>query len=135
MTYDWVNDFIGLQWEPNGRGEKGFDCWGLIREVFIRQRDFVLPDWQVDEYSKNAAKRALTRGLTGAELENLVEPVTDPQDYDIAMLSRQRTCFHVGVVINGGILHINNTSNGSQFDRINDFKLYGGDLRFFRWRR
>lgn len=130
----WANDYIGLKWKPNGRGDEGLDCWGLVAKVFKEQAKIELPDWSIEEpYTNNGAKRALTRTLDECLLNHRAEFVRKPQDFDICMLVRRRLAFHVGVVVNGGVLHISRHSCGATWERLEQFEQYGGEARFYRW--
>lgn len=132
--YDWVNRYIGLPWENNGRGVKGYDCWGLIERVFKEQGKIELPSWNVEgEYTLPKSARALTRGLKNCIDDKQVEMQDAPQDFDICMLTKKRTAFHVGIYINGGVLHISQNARYSTWERLEDFEGYGGNLRFYRW--
>ena len=131
----WANDYIGQKWKPNGRGDDGLDCWGLVAKVFKDQLDLDLPHWTVEEpYTNSGAKRALTKAKDESILNNHAEHVIKPKDFDIAMLVRRRVAFHVGVICNGGVLHISKNTRGATWERLDEFEKYGGKLEVYRWR-
>ena len=48
MNDEFVNSFVGVPYEVNGRDRQGWDCWGVVMAVFQEVRGVRLPDWQVD---------------------------------------------------------------------------------------
>lgn len=30
----WIKNYVGLPYENKGRGENGYDCWGLVRLIY-----------------------------------------------------------------------------------------------------
>ena len=58
--------FVGLPWKDRGRGEGGYDCWGLFIAAFAAGTGIALPSHS-DEYS-TAADRAETAQVYAGEI-------------------------------------------------------------------
>lgn len=129
-----INDFIGLPWLANGRSVKGYDCWGLVSDVLKQVKGIDLPDWYIDPYSERSAIRGLTSGVAETLGEGKAERIYEASDFDIAILARKKTCFHVGLFYNGGVLHTRGPESLSTWERVEVFsRYYGGELRMYRW--
>lgn len=130
-----MNNFIGLPWAPNGRGPDSFDCWGLVMAVFQEVRGIELPDWQIDPYTYTGAMKTLNEAVSKTIVDHNAYFVSAPRDFDIAVLVRKKTCFHVGVWYGGGIMHIRGKGSTSTWEKPDTFaRCYGGFMRLYRWR-
>ena len=129
-SYEWINRYIGLPWEANGRDiETGFDCWGLIMHIYKERLGIDLPDWQIEPFND----RNVIAGITKHTAEGHAIEIDTPGDYDIAMVARRGQCFHVGLCLAGGVLHVHGGLTGSTFETIEQFKNYSGQVKFYRW--
>lgn len=41
---EWVKDYVGIEFENKGRGEK-CDCWGLVRRIYHEKFGIALPSF------------------------------------------------------------------------------------------
>lgn len=124
-----MNDWIGKQYQHNGRGPELFDCWGLLRAVYKARTGITLPQWQI----VNPAPQNVTRLITAHRDAGHAIEVAVPQDMDIVMLVRRTLCFHCGLFIAGGVLHCSKVAGGSSYERLADFTALSGQVRFYRW--
>ena len=127
---DFVNKYIGLTWAANGRGP-GFDCWGLVMQIYKEQLGITLPDWQISPFTDKNAIKEINRHTT----DGSVEEIETPEDFDIAMAVRRKSAWHVGMCIGGGIIHVHAGQHGSTFETHDQFKMYSGNVRYYRWLR
>lgn len=87
-------DLIGRPFENGGRGPHGFDCWGLVREVYAR-RGVLLDDYRID---------AMDFPAVGAEIDQQrvkwVE-VAKPEPYCIVLIRFNSPSHpnHIGVCL------------------------------------
>lgn len=85
--------YIGLPWEPMGRGP-AYDCWGLARLVLEREFGWVLPSYQYG----NDPSEAIAEGIVH------FVPVDRPQAGDLALHTNP---LHIGVMVDHDrMLHI-----------------------------
>lgn len=54
MNVPELNDLIGKPYEFRGRGNPGYDCWGLVVEVY-RRFEFSIPDYSISAQSARDA--------------------------------------------------------------------------------
>lgn len=100
MSY---NDLIGIPFKAHGRNiNEGFDCYGLVKEVFMRH-GIAVPEYDADfrDMKKiNALIRGNTQGYPWAEIDrhHLVTPALVAMRFG----SPQGVVNHTGVYIGGG---------------------------------
>jgi len=138
MTPSTLNNLIGKPWLSNGRGPHAFDCWGLVAHVYQTELNITLPDLIVDPYSVPAATKAMTKGCEQAIEDACVLEVDIAQisDYDIVMFKQSRLCFHVGIYVSGGLLHVAHADKkGVKFDRLHRAIAGFSQITVYRWRR
>ena len=128
--YKWVNDYIGMPYLANGRGD-AVDCYGLVMKVMQDQHGVKMPDWSVEHYSRSGAEDLLSDKAQESINKNMMTQVYGPQDFDIVLVHRFTRCLHIGIVINGGVLHTQ--SKAANWETISCFKRKFGNVRFYRW--
>lgn len=106
MKENWINKYIGIEYEDKGRNEK-LDCWGIVKRVYIEELQIDLPsftDYESAEHWDSVAK---------VINEKRVEPVWDfvkpgkEQVFDVAIFNIGGFPVHTGVVCEKGkMLHI-----------------------------
>lgn len=133
MNISDINDYIGKPFAPNGRGPDGYDCWGLARAVLLRFRECDIPHWGMINFNDIGAQKMITKGLKQSLAKEYVKPIETPQDFDLALLMRSRVAFHIGIYIQGRILHVRRDMMGVSHERIEEFKIVGGEMRYYRW--
>lgn len=100
-----VNEYIDIPFKNKGRTKDGADCWGLVRIVLHEQFGVQLPDL-LDGYNSAFNSDAVS-GLI--EIQKGVIAATKqerPENGDIALIAIGGIVCHVGVYIDGMILHI-----------------------------
>lgn len=134
MTYDWVNDYIGIPFKTNGRDRDGMDCYGLIAAVYKDLLDIDVPDWAVKNDHIFTVMQTITKGLKIEVTEERAYEVANPNDMDILVLSRISVAYHVGIYVAGGVLHTVYNGNGSCYESLESFMAKcRGDIRWYRW--
>ena len=129
-----VNDFIGMPYQEGARGPDAFDCYGLVAAVFRALRGVELPDWYQTAPGPQWASRAISVALCGEVAGGRTEKVTEPEDFDIAIVGSMFRAHHVGVVIDGGVLHASKAF-GSAWHPHRRFAALYPLVEFYRWHR
>lgn len=130
--YDKLNAYVGKPFSPNGRGPDSYDCWGLVAEILSEQKSAKLPTWFVPNYTDMKAQKTLSKGLKQSTQSQYVIEKQTPENYDIVLLSKGRVAYHVGVFIDGYVLHVSSATKGVVYQDLKEFNRQG-DVRFYRW--
>lgn len=129
---DWINDWVGVEYEQNGRGPR-YDCYGLVKEIYSDLLGIDLPEWDVPFYSQKNKVIEIENRINESLNKDFADEVAEPEDFDFVMVYRNTHCHHIGLIYNGGVLHINQSTIGAQYDRLSDFKAVFGEVKYFRW--
>ena len=126
-----VNAFVGLPYQEGARGPAAYDCFGIVAEVF-KERGITLPDFYQDGPGPMSAARAVDASVRGEVLGGRAERLDEPEDYAIAVVRGFSKAHHVGVVIDGGVLHASR-GLGSMWQPLSSFARLHGDVEFYAW--
>lgn len=123
MMHEWIARYIGVPFKRHGRGPDGWDCWGLARWVEAHHYGVQLPGFDAgfsDELYRDPERLA--------ELVNMYRPLVDaqpvsvPEDGDLAVLTYRGHPSHVGVYVGEGyLLHVL-ARTGTVLDRITSIR-------------
>lgn len=81
----WANQYVGIQFEPNGRERPRLDCWGLYRLVLLEQLGIELPLWSiVNADDLRAVFRVIGDERTNEQWHHVEE--RDVQDLDLVLM-------------------------------------------------
>ncbi|QQO10213.1 NlpC/P60 family protein [Breznakiella homolactica] len=108
-----VSDLIGRPYQENGRGDPGYDCYGIVIEV-SRRFGFFLPDLL---YNKETARSE--DYITCLNL-NLINTVFPGAILEMAYQER----LHVGICINTKEF-IHAVNSGVRINRIGSIEIRG----------
>lgn len=128
-----INDFVGLPYREAARGPDAYDCYGLVMAVFRVLRGVELPDWYQMAPGQHGASRAISAGLASEVAGGRSVRVAAPSDLDIAIVGSAFRAHHVGVVIEGGVLHAARTF-GSVWHPLPRFLTIFPQTEFYSWR-
>ena len=92
----WTEKYIGQEWIA---GEN--DCWAFARKVWRQQFGFEVPVVDVDACNRMACSRA----FAGHDEKGSWQLVEKPQDGDAALIGKSKRPSHVGISVEGGVLH------------------------------
>jgi cell wall-associated NlpC family hydrolase len=92
----WAADYIGIPWVP---GES--DCWHFARRVWREQFGWEVPVIDVDATSRLLSSRAFAGHAERAKWQS----VSAPCNGDAVLMGRNATPSHVGIWVDGAILH------------------------------
>jgi cell wall-associated NlpC family hydrolase len=110
MIPQWVEQYIGLEYEDRGRGPDKFDCWGLVRKILKEQYDVEVPSYT---YSNSEARKEVGP-LIENESKSWVEIQPGQERLgDVIVLKLSDLPFHIGVVVdrNEFVHALNGTSS------------------------
>lgn len=103
----WEGDYIGKPFAEGGRGPSTYDCWGLVRAVYMARLDVVLPvhdEIGTDDH-RRVAQQMQQACATGPWLR-----LVRPQPMAVMVARRDphsRYPGHVGVMLDHGrVLHV-----------------------------
>ena len=130
---NWINDWIGVAYKPNGTGKDGYDCYGLVRAIYKQQLNIELPNWFSDNSSLLSQIRAITKHTDLSLKKDYAVEVETPKNFDFVMVYNENICHHIGLFFNGNILHVHHKSNGATFETLADFKRYNAEVKFLKW--
>lgn len=120
----FANNYIGL---PYKAGE--FDCWGLVRKVYLEQYNVKLPTIPIEEENI----RQLINTINKTPERNNWQKTLNPSEGDVALLRQSRHPIHVGIwleIDGGGILHCIKNS-GVVFQNLQSLNLSGWKIESF----
>jgi len=101
MRHDWVGNYIGIPFKLGGRDRRGFDCWGLVRDIYKEHHRLEVEDHTPKigfEFSSETARLGWTE-------------IPKPKDGCAALLGVNGHYWHIGYVIqtNDGKFHLVHT--------------------------
>ena len=130
----WVDDYIGLEFEPNGRGKHNrYDCWGLVRKVYQDQLGIMLPS--IEDIYVDTDTTTYTNISKAMQQESLKwQRVQSPEKYDVVLMRVYGDlAFHVGVYIGDNMfLHIMQGIN-STVEKTTSLKWKKRIVGYFRY--
>lgn len=111
MTDNWSNKYVGLPFEEHGRGNNGFDCWGLVRHVYKNERDIELDSFD-SLYISTKERRAIA-SIFDDKTSNgewvRVGSIIDYSPMDVLVFRTGPLMAHVGLFVTGTrMLHVKN---------------------------
>lgn len=133
MTYQWMNQYIGIPYVLGGNERDGLDCYGLVCMVLREQCGILLPNQGHFVRSKKELLVELRRGLLRQVEYGQCYRVDHPRDFDIMVQGSGTTVSHIGVWINNGLLHAADFNHGVAFDDQLAMRLKGITGTFYRW--
>lgn len=102
------SSFIGIPFVNNGRSLEGYDCWGLVKELYLQFHGEVLPDFVYEKATEDTVKMFFANELNVKQVWKKVEP----QAGAIAVFSVAGRAAHVGFMINGHeFIHVISSSS------------------------
>ncbi len=115
----WSGKYIGLPWVEHGRGDGGFDCWGLARNVYDRELNIVLPclSGEYSDPAERAEIEALAANDAGLQCWREI-PQDAVEPFDLLLFGGAYQ--HVGVAVDRHrMLHVDRgrTSEIARLDR------------------
>lgn len=130
---EYINSLIGLPYEDDGRGEPGYDCYGLIIKIAKELFNIDLPDWNVDITARSAAQE-LTNMKMDLELSQSATEIEKPEDWCVVIIQRRFLPYHMGIYLNKGVIHSSRT-DGVIFQKMKQFCQENNkdNMRYWRW--
>lgn len=121
MREHWAVALIGKPYQPRGRGPDSFDCWGLC--CFVWREHYGIAD--VPDVSASIAQPcALRRRFIGAIASGEARAIERPTEGCAVYMSRSHLPDHIGIYLNGGVLHASERE-GVIFTRITSLPFLG----------
>lgn len=102
----WAEQYIGLPWQSGAQGPDAYDCWNLVRHIYLARRGINLPLFDIDATSLLSIRRAFKN--TNEYGNWYAVPVDQLQELDVVLMSHALHPHHVGIwldVDGGRMLH------------------------------
>lgn len=96
----WAEDYIGKPWANGATGPDAYDCFGVVRAVYLDQLGIYIPPVNVDALQPLAVARAM-RDYDYSDWDQVAEP---SNEFDVVEMSLNSKPHHVGVFVDGGVL-------------------------------
>lgn len=98
----WSTQYLNKPWEAGARGPDAFDCWGIFREVYLRELGIPLAMRQALPLDGQQVASAVAEEME----DGCWRRVSKPIDYDGVALSQGLEIHHVGIWIeaDGGLV-------------------------------
>jgi len=96
-----IENYIGFPWENGAQGPYAFDCWGLVRYIYKKEKGIEIPFFDIDAMKPLAIRKAFQES---SEYRNWAI-VQDAEDFDVVLLSMASRPHHVGIWHSGRLLH------------------------------
>jgi cell wall-associated NlpC family hydrolase len=100
-----ISDYLLNTHTPNGRKYPNLDCWGLIVDVY-RERLGI----ELSEYT-DLSQSDMSVGLAYERHAGRFIEVKEPQNYDVVAFFVCGRLYHVGIWIDGKVLHTSQKKN------------------------
>jgi cell wall-associated NlpC family hydrolase len=109
-------DLIGVPYKLGGTGEDGYDCYGLVRELY-RRIGIAIPNFTSPaEYDKKLIRQMIEQGKS-----EWIRQECD--DFATTVLIKTPGSLHVGFCLgNGKFIHTWKASNGVCVERLHKWK-------------
>ena len=92
----WIEKYVGLRFEDKGRGPDSFDCWGLVRWIYMHELKLVLPDY-LDKYETVLDESGVESAVSAGRVSGW-DRVDRPQNMDLVLFKIFGRPLHVGIV-------------------------------------
>jgi len=125
----WINDYIGRRWESGASGPDTFNCWGLVRHVYLTLLGIELSEIIIDDTNRLAREYAFNNHH---EYRNW-QRVYSGKPLDVVVLSSILEPGHCGLYISGGVLHCLRRS-GVVFQTLPGMRIKGWEINFYRYK-
>jgi hypothetical protein len=98
----WHEQYLGKPWKSPADPPNSFNCGDFVRWVFMEHFGYEPPILLAD----TGDLKSCIRDIRGIDRYATFEHVTEPQDFDLAILARGIAEDHIGVCVGSdGILH------------------------------
>ena len=102
---NWQLDYLGKPWVVGSHGPDSFDCWGLLADIYEKQKGITLSRYtELDKVSKIAVAKEIARSISD-EWEKLDKP---SHLCAVGLSNLPHRIFHVGCFIEndkGYVIH------------------------------
>ena len=127
----WANDYIAVPFLEKGRSHAGCDCWGLGQLIYREQRGIELPGYE--ELYENTRDKATLERIIFEERQARWRQVTDPKEFDFALLRMGGVPMHVGIVTKPGkMIHCAKDTN-TVHEKYTGLKWQHNVMGFYRY--
>ena len=129
----WWNKYIGRPFAEKGRGPDFFDCWGLLKYIYLADhpKQIVMPGYE--QFYETTNDRDALRDVIFDETQKHWQEVTQTQEFDAIVLNMRGVPMHVGVVTKPGHMIHCARGIGTVHERFDSMRWEKKVLGFFRY--
>lgn len=91
----WVDQFVGIPFEPRGRTPDGCDCYGLVRLVLHDVFQIIVPSYE-DDYPEDLDRKTVCDLI--CENKGGWEEIEEPVVGDLVLIKIQGALYHMGII-------------------------------------
>jgi cell wall-associated NlpC family hydrolase len=112
-----TDDLIGTPFAIGGRGPDAFDCYGLVREIYRREKNSVIPEYVT--YNSQGENQALIATFAQNDWAK-----TERKPGVAVVFWIGRFASHIGYVLADGqrFIHAWESSGGVTIERLSDWE-------------
>lgn len=119
----WTSEYLGKPWRNGAEGPDAYDCYGLVRAVYWDRYGVEMPAISADATKVLACLHAARDYSDYGQWE----AVTVPQDGDVLLMGSARHPHHVGVLVEGRVLH-SVEGAGVVLQTVDSLKMHGWNI-------
>ena len=117
---NWVNDYMRIEFQNDGRDRKGCDCWGLVRLILAEQANIVIPAYAGTPTEDVKHVNRHMASDSAAPPWQAVIPLGSEQKFDVVLMTRtirtdrgaSNVPMHVGLITEPGwMIHTEKNAN------------------------
>jgi cell wall-associated NlpC family hydrolase len=131
----WTAAYVGRPYEDRGRGNPGYDCWGLVRTVLQERFGIEVPSYS-GRYGSAREAEEIARLIRGEAENETWLPVEDERPGDVLVLRIGGREWHTAIVVaKGWMLHCLRGANTvlERYGTIKWKRRIGGKYRYRLW--
>tara|TARA_R110002020_G_scaffold46027_8_gene131296 strand:+ start:1871 stop:2284 length:414 start_codon:yes stop_codon:yes gene_type:complete len=102
-----ISKIIGRPWVENASGPDAFDCWGVVEYVYKKIGKPLSFNFDFDHKNKTLVNMCME---IQKESPRFIK-IDKAEEYSIALMYESGRPTHVGVIINGDVLHSISSKN------------------------
>lgn len=119
-----LNDYLLIRHTPGGREFPNLDCWGLVRDYYREILGIDLPEYT--DFSGGTMSGGFSREMERGKFRE----IESPEDNAVIGLFCHGRLYHVGIYLNGRILHTSE-KRGCRYERLPACNI--ANRRFYRY--
>ena len=118
--------YIGIPFVVGGRDIQGFDCWGFLKHYYKNELNIDVIDYDV---TVDKSKEVIET-IQKEKIKPFWKKIQTPVNNCVVLLGKITKAHHVGIYVDGGVLHCTN-GVGVVYNRMSKIKLLYNRVEFY----